>query len=165
MNRLRDMAAHQVFQLAPSPLSAGGHYYFSDLVDRNLYVNRDAVKAYDLPTVSSPLVFIFSYGDPVPVYSFIKTGGRLWVQIKDYTHGGYAYIPLDGEPGSSTDLVPVATLNSALVVYGVPTAEQQQQNQQQDDSSPFQPLIDAVKGTAGLVLAAALLYYAATRKP
>lgn len=138
-------------------LHSGQRYYWSDLIDRNLYVSVDNVSAYSFPGISAPLKFIFDAGDPVPVDSFIVTGGRIWVMIDDYINGGYAYIPLTGALTGDINTVYKDTLNSALLAHGIYTVEHQQANDD-DPANPVGSLISAIKGVGSIALIGLTIY-------
>lgn len=138
-------------------MGSGRRYYWSDLIDRNLFIAKDDIIAYRLPSMGSPYKFIFDQGDPVPVDSYVIAGNKIWVMIDDYINGGYAYIPLTGSMTGDSDTVYVDTLNSALLAHGVYTVEYQEQNKP-DDANPFQSVISAIKGIGGVALIGLTVY-------
>jgi len=141
-------------------LNDGDRYYWTDLIDRNLFISQPDIVAYSLPRFSSQMKFIFDQGDPVPVDSFVISSGKIWVMIRDYINGGFAYIPLTGQLTGDIDTVYKSTLNSALLAHGVYTVEYQQSNDPADPADPIDQVISGIKGIAGIALIGLVVYAA-----
>lgn len=127
------------------------NYYWADLFDSYIRFNKDNVKAYTLPNLSSTIDAIYTIGDPIQVYSYMIVGNKLWIMYDNDVTGRMNYIPLTGSPGNG-DIVSQSTLNSVFYNPPIFTVEEQQAQEEQEAAGPFDSLITAIKGVGTVLL-------------
>ena len=113
-------------------------YNWGNIIDNTLTFNKKA-KAYNLPNLNSGVVYEFYPGDKINIYSYVNSAGRTWLMfylnVVDYQNFNASYIPLSGNPASSTN-VPADSIQNTFDTTGIMTQEQ--------IDAQNQPLIDKI---------------------
>lgn len=127
------------------------NYYWADLIDGYIRMNKDNVKAYTLPNTNSTIDAIYTIGDPIQIYSYVVVGGRLWIMYDNDITGRMNYIPLTGNPGDGI-IVSQNTINSVFYNPPIFTVEEQEAQEEQAAAGPFDSVITAIKGVGTVLL-------------